>query len=192
VPTIITHSIVGICSAMSVKEKSIPIRFWFFSILCPCIPDADVIGFKLGISYSNVLGHRGFSHSLFFAFVFSFLVSSLFLKRDNNFFSKSYLFYWLYFLFLTASHGILDTLTNGGLGIALLSPFSNQRFFFWNTPIKVSPISLKAFINKKTLTIIKSEILWVWFPFIIATALIRFGQIFKKKASITKNCLTIH
>ena len=176
----------GICSGLSVSEKSIPKRFCFFSILCASIPDADVIGFKLGIPYSHVLGHRGFFHSLFFALIFSFLVSFLFFKRNNNFISKDHLLYWLYFFLLTASHGILDTLTNGGLGIALLSPFSNQRFFFWDTPIKVSPIGLKAFLNKKSLLVMESEILWVWLPFIAVTTLVRFGQIIKKKTPLQK------
>ena len=185
-PTIITHSIVGICSGLSVSEKTMPKRFWFFSILCASIPDIDVIGFKLGIPYSHVLGHRGFFHSLFFALIFSFLISFLFFKRNNNFISKNHLLYWLYFFLLTASHGILDTFTNGGLGIALLSPFSDQRFFFWDTPIKVSPIGLKAFLNKKSLLVIKSEFFWVWLPFIIGTTLVRLGHILKRKILLQK------
>jgi inner membrane protein len=172
---------VGICSGVSVPGKSILKRFLFFSILCAIIPDADVIGFKLGIPYSHVFGHRGFFHSLVFAFIFGLLVSSLFFKGKNKFVSKSHLLYWLYFFLLTASHGILDTLTNGGLGIALLSPFSNQRFFFWDTPIKVSPIGIAAFLNKRSLLVIKSEMLWVWLPLFTLTTFIRLGQIFGKK-----------
>ena len=44
-----------------------------------------------------------------------------------------------------ASHGLLDTLTDGGLGIALLWPFDLTRYFApWN-PIPVSPIGLGFF-----------------------------------------------
>ena len=111
----------------------------------------------------------------------SFVVIFVFFKRNKKLLSKTNLFYWFYFFLLTASHGILDTLTNGGLGIALLSPFSDQRFFFWGKPIQVSPIGLKAFLNNKSLIVLKSEFLWVWLPFLTATTLLRLGQLIKKK-----------
>ena len=31
------------------------------------LPDADVIGFRLGVPYGGMLGHRGLTHSLIFA-----------------------------------------------------------------------------------------------------------------------------
>jgi len=37
------------------------------------------------------------------------------------------------YLFLaTASHGVLDAMTNGGLGVAFFSPFDNRRSRFTN------------------------------------------------------------
>ena len=39
-----------------------------------------------------------------------------------------------------ASHGILDTLTDGGLGAALFWPFSNARVFAPVRPLPVAPI----------------------------------------------------
>jgi inner membrane protein len=33
------------------------------------LPDADVLAFKPGVAYGNIFGHRGFTHSLLFAFV---------------------------------------------------------------------------------------------------------------------------
>ena len=35
--------------------------------ICTIVPDFDVIGFAFGVSYGDVLGHRGFTHSLLFA-----------------------------------------------------------------------------------------------------------------------------
>lgn len=40
----------------------------------------------------------------------------------------------------TASHALLDMLTDGGLGVALFVPVSNARLFFPVRPIAVSPI----------------------------------------------------
>jgi inner membrane protein len=49
---------------------------------------------------------------------------------------------------VTASHGLLDTLTDGGLGIALLWPWSNHRFFAPWRPIPVAPIG-KAMLSAR-------------------------------------------
>ena len=171
-PTVITHSLVGLCSAISAKKKSFPKRIWFLSIGCAILPDADVIGFKFGIPYAHMFGHRGFFHSPSFALIFGLIVSLIFFKRNRKLLSKEFMFYWVYFFLITASHGLLDTLTNGGLGIALLSPFSDKRFFFWETPIQVSPIGLKAFLTGRSLLVLKSEIVYVWVPLLIATLLI--------------------
>jgi inner membrane protein len=70
----------------------------------------------------------------------------------------------LFFFVVGASHGILDAMTNGGRGIALLSPFSNHRYFLPWTPIEVSPLGVRAFISQRGLTVMKSEILWIWMP----------------------------
>ena len=82
---------------------------------------------------------------------------------------------------ITASHSILDGLTNGGLGVALLAPFDNSRYFFPFRPIEVSPIGL-AFFGERGYTVIKSEIIWVWVPALSVVLLkVLFGRTFVKK-----------
>ena len=39
------------------------------------IPDLDVIGFSFGIQYADMLGHRGLTHSIFFAILLGALVT---------------------------------------------------------------------------------------------------------------------
>ena len=56
---------------------------------------------------------------------------------------------WVIFSFLfasTLSHGLVDMLTNGGLGVALLAPFDNGRYFFPFRPIEVSPLGIANFL----------------------------------------------
>ena len=55
-------------------------------------------------------------------------------------------------------------MTNGGLGVALLAPFSEERFFFSFRPIQVSPIGAGAFFTEWGLRVLKSEGLWVGLP----------------------------
>ena len=79
-------------------------------------------------------------------------------------FSTRWFFYLLLFFLISASHGILDAFTSGGLGIALLSPFDHTRYFFPWTPIEVSPIGIRAFFSNWGLAVMKSEFVWVWLP----------------------------
>ncbi len=71
---------------------------------------------------------------------------------------------WLYLFVATASHGCLDALTDGGLGVAFFSPFSNARYFFPVRPIRVSPIGIGAFVAGDLLAVLTSEIRCVWLP----------------------------
>ena len=42
-------------------------KFWWLLAFCGAIPDIDAIGYWRGVSYDSVWGHRGITHSLFFA-----------------------------------------------------------------------------------------------------------------------------
>jgi len=146
--------------------------------LCSIVPDVDVIGFRFGIQYGDVFGHRGFSHSIFFAFAISLLV--LFALRLKTRIQKPVSVF--IFLFLcTVSHGILDAFTNGGLGVAFFSPFSNLRYFSPWRPITVSPIGISQFFSGPIVDVMESEIVFVWFPcmiiFISSLILLRANRV---------------
>ena len=104
------------------------------------LPDADVIGMGLGIAYEDPFGHRGASHSLLFAAVVGAVAglsaTSIGLPRVRT---------WLIATAVVASHAILDTLTDGGLGCALFWPFDLTRYFAPWRPIPVSPLGLAFF-----------------------------------------------
>ena len=76
-PTIITHGFVTTLLGKSLAPSRMPARFWFLSVFCSIFPDADVLGFRLGINYEDLLGHRGLSHSLVFAIILSLVVTFL-------------------------------------------------------------------------------------------------------------------
>src|SRR5438093_115062 len=71
---------------------------------------------------------------------------------------------WVFFFLATASHGFLDSMTNGGLGVAFFAPFSNIRYFLRWRPIVVSPISVYGFVGRRGLIVMWSELGWVWLP----------------------------
>jgi len=162
-PTVFSHAAIAVAAAVAFAPEDVPRRFWLLSVACSTLPDADVIGFALGIPYHHPFGHRGFFHSPFFALLMGTLLTTLFF-RDAGVLSRRWLFFLVYFSLLAASHGVLDALTNGGLGVALLCPFSERRFFFGWRPIVVSPIGVDAFFSRWGLAVIRSELLWIWLP----------------------------
>lgn len=145
------------------SRKSDYAKVLIFSILCAILPDGDVLGFKFGVAYGDFLGHRGFIHSIFFATLVGFSITTLFFRIVQPF-SKDWWKLSIYFAVIGSSHGVLDAFTNGGLGIALLAPFDNTRYFFWARPIAVSPINPEKFMTMQGLMILANEFLWVWLP----------------------------
>ncbi len=164
-PTIITHAVTGGLCANSIESTG-KIKLTILAMICSMLPDADVIAFFFNIKYGDTFGHRGFSHSFVFAITVGFLIFMIF-YRDRKFFSKSGFFLFLFFTLITASHGILDAITNGGLGVAFFSPFSNHRYFLPWTPVEVSPIGVKRFLSSRGVQVLLSEIKWIWTPFIL-------------------------
>ncbi|HEX6738306.1 MAG TPA: metal-dependent hydrolase, partial [Vicinamibacteria bacterium] len=79
------------------------------------LPDADVLAFRFGIPYRAPWGHRGAAHSLGFAAICGAL-----LALGAAWARLPPLRVGLTSFAVIASHGLLDTLTDGGLGIALL------------------------------------------------------------------------
>ena len=124
------------------------------------LPDADVVGFAFGIDYGDLLGHRGLTHSLPFALVLGGLAALAAARawRLNTG------ILWLYFSLCLASHGVLDALTNGGLGVAFFSPFSNERYFFDFRPLQVSAISVRHFFAHDWTGLLGIEFRWIWTP----------------------------
>jgi inner membrane protein len=137
----------------------------FLAILSSILPDIDVIGFSIGIDYLHPLGHRGFTHSILFALLWSALLTFFFGK------SKKLIFAIVLFI-STISHGILDAMTSGGKGVGFFIPFDNSRYFFPFREIKVSPIGIENFFSQWGIRVILSEIIYIGLPcFIILVTL---------------------
>jgi inner membrane protein len=156
------HAYAAFAIGSGYKEKIRNGKFLFLGIFCSIIPDADVISFKFGIAYDSFWGHRGFTHSIVFALLLAMLICALFYK--DSFKTKQGIRYVLFFFFCTLSHGLLDAMTSGGLGVAFFSPFNNERYFLPWRPIQVSPIGAAKFFGERGLRVIKSEAIWIGIP----------------------------
>lgn len=171
-PTILTHAVAGVAIAQALAPCDRRAEISLFAAGCAMLPDADVLGFSFGIRYGDLLGHRGFTHSLLFAILLAATVTIL--LRHKSLRGDWRVFFTLFAA--TASHGFLDAFTNGGLGVAFFAPFDRTRYFFPLRPIQVSPLNIGAFLTHRGLSVLLSEMKWVWMPaaaLLLAVALFR-------------------
>jgi len=155
--SILSHAIVPLAISPLFPADALPPFIVLAGTVCANAPDVDVVGFLSGVRYGDLLGHRGLTHSVFFAVALSAVLTYLLWPMHLG---VAFLFLFL----STLSHPLLDAMTDGGLGIAFFSPFSNRRYFFPVRPIAVPPIGIRAFFSKRGWQGMKSEACWIWLP----------------------------
>jgi inner membrane protein len=174
--SIFGHAALGFGLA-KISQKKATAKIILLCIFCTVIPDADVLMFFFGVPYESAFGHRGFTHSIFFALDLGLLISFLFCRKKNFSVQKRIGFFLLFFG-CTISHGLLDAMTTrGGLGVEFFFPFDNSRYYFPFRPIKVSPLGVSGFFSEWGLTVLKSEAIWIGIPslvLVVIRALINF------------------
>lgn len=150
------HVAVGLAAARFTTDDHAPtgerVRASVVLAAISMAPDLDTIAFALRVPYVAPWGHRGAAHSLTFTLVVGAFVGLLALPGPRRLRRAT-------LAGLTAaSHPLLDTLTDGGLGMALLWPFTNARYFAPWRPIPVAPIG-PAFLSTWGLRVTLAELL---------------------------------
>ena len=164
--TIITHPVVPLALGLGLRlalgpglrseqgSRVISTRILLLGCLFSVIPDLDVIGFQLGISYYSPYGHRGFTHSILFAvlcagiaaYSIRYLSSTQVSGKVSGQASRT-LPVFLFLAFSMLSHGVLDAMTFGGRGVGFFWPFVDSREFFPWRPLPVSVIGIERFFK---------------------------------------------
>jgi inner membrane protein len=162
VASLLSHAVAALGIGTCFYRPGTPKRVWVVGAFCSVIPDLDVIGFRFGIHYDDFWGHRGFSHSLLFAAFLSSAAMVAAFRHASAGLNRTLL--WIYFFLATASHGFLDAMTDGGLGVASFSPFDNHRYFLPWRPIHASPIGVGRFFSERGFAVLQSELVWIWLP----------------------------
>lgn len=162
-PTIFSHPAVPLALGYALGSGSVSTRLLAAGVACSMLPDADVLGWALGVPYGSPWGHRGATHSLAFALAVgalgALLVRWLQARGPTAF---------AFLAVATASHGVLDALTDGGSGIAFMWPLTAERWFLPWQPIEVSPIGIRALASSYFADVLRSELLWIWLPATVA------------------------
>jgi len=162
------HALVGATLSKILDKNQVKLLL-VLAMISAILPDIDVLAFKFGYAYEHWLGHRGFTHSIFFAIIWSAVLSLIFGK------SKKMIFFVVLFL-ATISHAILDAMTTGGLGVGFFIPFNDSRYFFGCRPIQVSPIGISKFFSEWGIRVILSELLWIGVPCAVVLIFKRINQ----------------
>ena len=157
--TFLTHPLIPLAMAAGLGRVPVTKRLLAAGMIASILPDVDVLAFYFHIGYGHPFGHRGFTHSIFFAGLIGLLGLA-----SARAFGATRVVAFLFLFVSTASHGLLDALTNGGLGIAFFAPFDNTRYFLPWQVIEVSPITASRFLSARGWAVIQSELRWVWLP----------------------------
>ena len=180
----ITHFIVGAALAMPALESPVirgVMPRWAILVSAGTLavsPDFDTFLMQaLGIPYDSFFGHRGFFHSPFFLILLAAGLAMIAARGHSRLAAA-----WIAMMWAgcAITHPLLDAMTDGGLGVMLLLPFSEARLFFEWRPIHVSPISIVRFFDNA------GYILWSELPFCIgAVVLGGSGLLALKRRSAT-------
>jgi len=142
----LTHIVLGACIGEAVAGKQLGKKALLLGAIAQNIPDIDFIASFWLPTTSDLLAHRGFTHSFLFVILFSPLLAWLsglcFPKVDMTF--RRWLLFWGLQIFI---HIFIDAFNAYGTG--WFEPFSHYRVSF-NTmfvadPIFAAPLAL-AFI----------------------------------------------
>lgn len=166
--TTYTHAVVG----LGIAQIYVPGRrrwlYWLLAGFLAAAPDLDAFSTA---TYGALLGHRGITHTLVFALWLGFLTASLTFRPLR---ANLWVLTGVFFL-ATASHGLLDALTRGGMSVPFFWPVTDQRYGNWG-PIPVSDLAFEI-PDPRESRALHSELWWVWLPtavFVGTLALYRF------------------
>ena len=158
-------------------------RLAVVAVLCACWPDLDLATLAFEVRPNELLGHRGLTHSLFVAAVVAVVAGGLGF-RALGIGSRAW---WRIVLFLfgaAASHGILDALTTGDIGVALFAPFENGRHLFPFKFLPVCPVGLNEYFGAWGMWTLANEVLYVMIPLAIVVSVFRDPEL-KRRMMLT-------
>jgi len=115
------------------------------------LPDADLVAFMVGIPYANPFRHRGMTHSLLFAVLVGLVVVVALRIRGRPVLLDAALA-----TLVVASHGVLDAMTTGGLGVEFFWPVDTRRYFLPWEFIPVTPLGAHM-LSARGLSVLLTE-----------------------------------
>jgi inner membrane protein len=146
----LTHTVLGACLGEAIAGKKIGKKAMLYGAIANNLPDIDVIAALWTEHAENMLVHRGITHSLLIAFLFSPAIAYAFQKRHPGITIKESLMLWGSGMLI---HIFIDAYTSYGTG--WFEPFDHRRVTF-NALYIVDPVfTLPMLISASGLLILK-------------------------------------
>ena len=168
-PSIFAHAAVALSLGSALRPSALPARFWVALGVAVALPDIDAIGRPFGsLAIEDVVGgHRGLTHSIPFAMALAaVLVRPPILAAS---WAGSRFRLWVCLCIAVASHGILDTVTSYGDGVALFAPFSWHQVKSAWTPLGTGGACRGA--AECAFRGVSNELLWLGLPSLVIVSL---------------------
>jgi len=166
----IGHAAAALTIAAALRPAGrMPRRFWWLAAAAGVLPDVDALGRPFGAGDLAWLGgHRAFSHSIVFAALLGIVLAAVARRAvprggaqpDDASVGRL----WLAFVLAGASHGLLDTLTSYGEGVALLAPMSWARFSAPWHPLDPAAAAGGHTGPAQLVYGLLNEAAWIWLP----------------------------
>jgi len=176
----LTHIALGACMGEAFAGRTVGRKAILWGILAQSVPDIDFLAAFWMDTSSNLLAHRGFTHSILFGLLMSGILALLAEKwhRPHNISFKRWL---LFFTAAIMGHIFLDAFNNYGVG--WFEPFSHYRISF-NTIYVADPFfSIAPGIALVMLLVLKKKskkrIFWWKFGLGICFLYLSYGVINK-------------
>jgi inner membrane protein len=145
------------------------------------LPDVDAL-YRDWVVHRDLFGHRGLTHSIFFAVFVGLILALLFVKLGWHNRQKVWALA-ISFVVATASHGFFDAMTTGGSGVGFFAPFETRRYFFPIRPIPVAPFSAADLFSARGLNLFIWEFALLW-TFAIGAVIWHRGNLPRKLAAV--------
>ena len=123
--TTFTHPIPVLAVTIACGPKYISTRLMVAMLIASSLPDIDMIGYVLGYRQPSPFAHRGFTHSLVFAFAVGLLALAATPRMKTT---RAIAFFAIFLTIL--SHLFLDALGSRYWGVPLFWPFDETRYIF--------------------------------------------------------------
>ncbi len=123
----ITHIALGACVGEAILGKQLGKRAMLLGAIAQSVPDVDFLAAFWLNAASNLLAHRGFTHSIFFAILITPLLALLAERwhRPHNISTRRWMIFFATGIFI---HIFVDAFNVYGVG--WLEPFSHYRIAF--------------------------------------------------------------
>lgn len=171
--SLLVHAAVPLIVLTALDPPPAPARrLAIASVVCAWLPDVDFATFAFEIRATDLLGHRGLSHSLVVAAGIA-LACALGFFRAQKIGSRAWWHVVAFLFFATASHGLVDAMTHADVGVALLAPLENGRHFF---PFEIVPayqLGTAGTLSQWGILGIANELFYVVLPLAIVVAIWR-------------------